>query len=66
LTERAKEREKYEQARQEREDELSRIAEERRREQEAEQERDYREARKRAVPKANAVPDWYRDLPKRK
>jgi hypothetical protein len=62
---RAEERREFERGRQQREEEAARLAELRRREQEAEEEREYRDARKRAVPKANAVPEWYRDIPKR-
>jgi hypothetical protein len=63
LGERAKERDAFERARQERE---TRLAEDQRREQEAAEEEWHREARRRAVPRAHAVPDWYKDLPKRK
>jgi hypothetical protein len=65
LDARLKEREAFEEARREREAELARQAEERRRAQEEEEERQYREARRRTVPKANTVPDWYRDAPRR-
>lgn len=66
LESRAREREAFEEARRQRELEAQRAAEERRKEREEEEEREYLEARRRAVPKANVVPDWYRDAPKRK
>ena len=65
LEERIKERERFEEARREREAEAMREEEERRRVIEEEEERAWREARKMAVPKANAVPEWYAGAPKR-
>lgn len=62
---RAEERQKYEAARREREEEAERQAEERRRLQALEEEQEVRELRKRAIPKANPIPDWYADAPKR-
>ncbi|KAI0334005.1 hypothetical protein GY45DRAFT_140266 [Cubamyces sp. BRFM 1775] len=62
---RAHEREKFEEARRAREAELERQREERRRQQELEEEREIKELRKRAVPKANAVPEWYAFAPKK-
>lgn len=63
---RAKEREKFEEARRAREQEIERQMEERRRQKELEEEKEIRELRKRAVPKANAIPHWYADAPKKK
>ena len=62
---RAREREKFEEARRARERELELQMEERRRQREIEEEREIREMRRRAVPKANEVPEWYADAPKR-
>ncbi|KAI0354659.1 hypothetical protein OH77DRAFT_1425745 [Trametes cingulata] len=62
---RAREREKFEEARRAREAELERQREERRRQQELEEEREIKELRKRAVPKANEVPEWYAFAPKK-
>ncbi|KAI0778841.1 hypothetical protein BD413DRAFT_490153 [Trametes elegans] len=55
---RAQERERFEEARRAREAELERQREERRRQQELEEEREIKELRRRAVPKANEVPEW--------
>ncbi|KZT30976.1 hypothetical protein NEOLEDRAFT_1126667 [Neolentinus lepideus HHB14362 ss-1] len=63
---RAREREKFEETRRAREQEIQREMEERRRQKEIEEEKEIRELRKRAVPKANAIPDWYADAPKKK
>lgn len=62
---RVKEREKFEEARRTREREIERQMEERRLRREEEEERELKELRKRAVPRANAVPDWYADAPKK-
>ena len=62
---RAQERERFEEARRARERELERLAEERRRQREMEEEAEIRELRRRAVPKANEVPEWYAFAPKR-
>ncbi|KAI0640124.1 hypothetical protein C8Q77DRAFT_1084800 [Trametes polyzona] len=62
---RARERERFEEARRAREAELERQREERRRQQELEEEREIKELRKRAVPKANEVPEWYAFAPKK-
>ena len=45
--------------------ELERQAEERRRQRELEEEAEVRELRRRAVPKANEVPEWYAFAPKK-
>ncbi|KAI8990656.1 hypothetical protein BD414DRAFT_307741 [Trametes punicea] len=62
---RAHEREKFEEARRAREAELERQREERRRQQELEEEREIKELRRRAVPKANEIPEWYAFAPKK-
>ncbi|KAL1951703.1 hypothetical protein VTO73DRAFT_852 [Trametes versicolor] len=62
---RAREREQFEEARRAREAELERQREERRRQQELEEEQEIKELRKRAVPKANEVPEWYALAPKK-
>lgn len=62
---RAEERQKFEAARRAREEEAERQAEERRRLQALEEEEEIRELRKRAIPKANPVPEWYANAPKR-
>ncbi|KAH8111858.1 hypothetical protein DFH11DRAFT_1610328 [Phellopilus nigrolimitatus] len=59
------EREKFDEARRVREKEIERLMEEKRRVREEEEKREWQEARKRAVPRANAVPEWYADVPKR-
>ncbi len=64
-TTRAQEREKFEEARRARERELERQAEERRRQRELEEEEEIRELRRRAIPKANEVPEWYAFAPKK-
>ncbi|KAI0931638.1 hypothetical protein AcW2_000482 [Taiwanofungus camphoratus] len=62
---RAREREKYDEARKEREREIELQMEERRRLRALEEEKEIKELRKRAVPKANEIPDWYANAPKR-
>ncbi|KAH9854272.1 hypothetical protein C2E23DRAFT_817962 [Lenzites betulinus] len=62
---RSHERERYEEARRAREAELERQREERRRQQELEEEQEIKELRRRAVPKANEVPEWYAFAPKK-
>lgn len=47
------------------EDEMERVKEERRRALEEEEMRLVKELRKKAIPKANEVPEWYADAPKR-
>ncbi|TFY76592.1 hypothetical protein EWM64_g7421 [Hericium alpestre] len=63
---RLKEREKFDELRRAKELELERQKEERRLQQELEEQKEVRELRKKAVPKANVVPDWYALAPKRK
>ncbi|KAG1742611.1 uncharacterized protein EDB91DRAFT_287127 [Suillus paluster] len=62
---RAREREKFDQMMRMKEEEIERAKEERRRQRDAEEEREIKELRKRAIPKANEVPEWYADMPKK-
>lgn len=62
---RAQEREKFDEQRRKREKELEAQMEELRRMRELEEEKEIRELRKRAVPKANEVPEWYAHAPKK-
>ena len=62
---RAHERERFEEARRAREREAEREREERRRLEAIEEEKEIRELRRRAVPKANEMPEWYAQAPKR-
>jgi len=62
---RAKEREKFNQMIREKEMEMERQREERRRQREMEEEREIRELRKRAIPKAHVVPEWYGEIRKK-
>lgn len=62
---RAHEREKFDGARRGREAELERQREEQRRLQALREEEEVRELRRRAVPKANEIPEWYAHAPKR-
>lgn len=64
-TSRARERERFEEALHERDRIIEEYRAERRRLREREEEREYRELRKRAVPKAHEVPAWYAEAPKR-
>lgn len=63
---RMKEREKFDQRVKEKEREMERAMEQRRKEREENEEREVRELRKKAIPRAHEVPDWYREAPKRK
>ncbi|KAI3595789.1 small nucleolar ribonucleoprotein complex subunit utp14 [Moniliophthora roreri] len=63
---RAREREKFDARMREKEMETEIALEQRRREREQEEEREIKELRKKAVPKAHEVPEWYKDMPKRK
>lgn len=65
LEARLAEREKFEEARRMREAEAQLEEEERRRQIEEEEDEAWREARKMAIPKANAVPEWYAEAPKK-
>jgi len=64
--ERAKERGNFDQMRKEKERELERAMEQRRREREEDEEREVRELRKKAVPRAHEVPEWYKEAPRKK
>jgi len=64
--ERVKERQKFDEMMREKEREQERLMEVRRREQEEQEEKEVRELRKKAVPKAHEVPEWYKEAPKRK
>lgn len=46
-------------------EEIERVKEERRKEKEAEEEREMKELRKKAIPKANEVPEWYAGAPRK-
>ncbi|KAH7914565.1 hypothetical protein BJ138DRAFT_368512 [Hygrophoropsis aurantiaca] len=63
---RAREREKFDDMVRRKEEEIERIKAERRRQQEEEEEREIKELRRKAIPKAHEVPEWYADMPKRK
>jgi Targeting protein for Xklp2 (TPX2) domain len=63
---RARERQKFDEMIKEKEREVERALEERKREREAEAEKEVREIRRRAVPKAHEIPEWYTKAPKRK
>lgn len=63
---RIKERRKFDEMVKEKERERAQLEEQKRREKEEEEEREIRELRKRAIPKANVVPEWYKDAPKKK
>lgn len=62
---RAREREKFEEMVRIKEEEIERAKEERRRQRDAEEEREMKELRKRTIPKANEIPEWYADMPKK-
>ncbi|EIW74934.1 hypothetical protein CONPUDRAFT_169823 [Coniophora puteana RWD-64-598 SS2] len=62
---RMKEREKFDALMRAHEEGKGRERAEERRKREEEEEKELREMRKRAVPKANEVPEWYKDVPKR-
>jgi hypothetical protein len=62
---RAKERERFDEVIRQKEIEMNRIKEERRKAREEEEALEVKELRKRSVPRANEVPDWYADAPKK-
>jgi hypothetical protein len=64
--ERVKERQKFDEMMKEKEREQERLMEVRRKEQEEQEEREVKELRKKAIPKAHEVPEWYKEAPKRK
>ncbi|SJK99716.1 uncharacterized protein ARMOST_03027 [Armillaria ostoyae] len=63
--ERIKERRIFDERIKEKEVEMERALEERRKQREQEEEREVRELRRKAVPKAHEVPEWYKDAPRR-
>lgn len=63
---RAKERERFDEMVKRKEEEMQRVREEQRRLAAEEEERAIKELRRKAIPKANEVPEWYADMPKRK
>lgn len=63
---RAKEREKFDETVRRKQEEMERLKEERRRREAEEEERAIKELRRKAIPKANEIPEWYADMPKRK
>ena len=63
---RAKEREKFDEAVRVKQKEKERQSEEERAAKAVEEERGIKEMRKRAVPKANSIPEWYAAMPRRK
>jgi len=62
---RAKERERFDEVIRQKEMEMNRIKEQRRKAREEEEALEVKELRKRSVPRANEVPDWYADAPKK-
>lgn len=64
--ERVKERQKFDERMKLKEREMERAMEQRRREREEEEEREVKALRKRAIPKAHEVPEWYKEAPKKK
>lgn len=62
---RAREREKFDRMVRIKEEDIQRAKEERRRQRDAEEEREIKELRKRAIPKANEIPEWYAEMPKK-
>ena len=63
---RAKERERFDEAVRVKQKEKERRSEEERAAKAVEEERGVKEMRKRAVPKANSIPEWYANMPRRK
>jgi hypothetical protein len=63
---RAKERERFNEMVKEKEKEMELEREAKRREREEQEEQEVRELRRRTVPRANMVPEWYKDAPRRK
>lgn len=63
---RAREREKFNESVKEKEREMELEREAKRREREEQEEQEVRELRRRAIPRANVVPEWYKDAPRRK
>ncbi|PPQ72415.1 hypothetical protein CVT24_002986 [Panaeolus cyanescens] len=63
---RAKERQRFDEMVKEKEKEQERLKEQERKEREEQEAREIRELRKKAIPKANEVPEWYKDVPRKK
>ena len=63
---RAKEREKFDEMMKRKEEDIQRLKEEQRRREAEEEERAIKELRRKAIPKANDIPEWYAGMPKRK
>jgi len=63
---RAKEREKFDEYVRTKQQEIERQLEERRKQREIEEQKEIKEMRRKAVPKANDIPEWYANVPKRK
>lgn len=62
---RARERERFDEMMRMKEEDMERAREERRKQQEVEEEREIKELRRRAIPKANEIPEWYAEMPKK-
>jgi hypothetical protein len=62
---RARARHEFDEMMKEKERGIERALEERKKELEAEVEKEVREIRRKAIPKAHLVPEWYREAPKR-
>lgn len=62
---RAKERELFDERLREKEREMEAAREVQRREREEEEAKELRELRKRAIPKAHEVPEWYKEAPRK-
>ncbi|KAJ3781609.1 hypothetical protein GGU10DRAFT_379371 [Lentinula aff. detonsa] len=63
---RARERSKFDELVREKELQASRALKEKKRQQAEEEKREIKEQRKKAIPKAHPVPEWYKDAPRRK
>jgi hypothetical protein len=63
---RAKDREEFDKGVREKQEEMERRLEEERAAKAVEEEREMKEMRKRTVPKASGIPEWYAAMPKRK
>lgn len=63
---RAKERERYDAMVKEKEQEMEQERDAKRKEREEQEQRELKALRRKAVPKANVVPEWYKDAPRRK
>ncbi|KAJ3807331.1 hypothetical protein F5876DRAFT_79805 [Lentinula aff. lateritia] len=63
---RARERSKFNEHIRQKEIQASQALEERKRQQSEEEEKELKEQRKKAIPKAHPVPDWYKHAPRRK